>query len=145
MGEGKDILLATAYIVSSYIGSNTIDKDKISELIELVHGALRRAQNPDEEQPASELIPAVPIKKSITSDALISLEDGKPYKILKRHLMSNYGLTPEAYRAKWGLPFNYPMVAPNYSAVRSGLARAAGLGLAMEAPQAPPRKRRKAG
>jgi predicted transcriptional regulator len=94
---------------------------------------------PVEEEP---LTPAVPVRRSITPDFLISLEDGKRYKTLKRHL-AGLGLTPEAYRRKWGLADHYPMVAPNYSATRSALAKAAGLGRKPPAPEpAAPRRRR---
>jgi len=94
-----------------------------------VRDSLQRLTAPAEETPAKEeLKPAVPIKKSVTPDYIICLEDGKKLKMLKRHLMSSYGITPDEYRAKWGLPADYPMVAPNYAKARSDLAVKLGLG-----------------
>ena len=118
----------TADIVSAYISKNTVRAEELANLISTVHSALsgvgkgNGAAAPEEKRE-----PAVSIKKSITPDFLISLEDGKRYKALKRHLAGR-GLTPEQYRQKWGLPPDYPMVAPNYAAKRSELARSMGLG-----------------
>ena len=118
-----------ADIVSAYVSKNAISVADLSTLITNVHGALQAIQNGDT-TPASqpEQKPAVPIKKSVTPDYIISLEDGRRYKSLKRHLSTKYGLTPHGYRAKWGLPKDYPMVAPNYAATRSALAKISGLG-----------------
>src|SRR3954454_12431448 len=118
----------TTDLVSAYVSHNPLPASDLPSLIEAVHTALRqvgreKAEQPPEERPR----PAVPIRKSITPDRLISLEDGRPYQSLKRHLAAR-GLTPEAYRAKWGLPPSYPMVAPNYAQRRSDLAKARGLG-----------------
>ncbi len=116
-----------ADIVSAYVSNNSVTVADLPPLIGSVHAALQSVGNPARPQDAAKPIPAVPVRKSITPDFLISLEDGKQYKSLKRHLATR-GLTPEQYRAKWGLPADYPMVAPNYSAQRSELARSLGLG-----------------
>jgi predicted transcriptional regulator len=115
----------TAEIVSAYVSNNAVRPEELPSLISDVHAALQRAPNNDA-QPAP--APAVPIKKSITPDYLISLENGQKFRSLKRHLMNSYGLTPDEYRAKWGLPRDYPMVAPNYAKTRSELAKSLGLG-----------------
>jgi predicted transcriptional regulator len=115
-------------LVSAYVSHNPLPASDLPSLIEAVHTALRRMGSEKAEQPAeAPPRPAVPIRKSITPDRLISLEDGRPYQSLKRHLAAR-GLTPEAYRAKWGLPPSYPMVAPNYAQRRSDLAKARGFG-----------------
>src|SRR5215203_5574744 len=115
-------------LVSAYVSHNPLPASDLPSLIEAVHAALRQVGGETAEQPPeAPPRPAVPIRKSITPDHLISLEDGRPYQSLKRHLASR-GLTPEAYRAKWGLPPSYPMVAPNYAQRRSELAKARGLG-----------------
>ena len=118
----------TAEIVAAYVSNNNIRPDQLPELISEVHSALQRAPNGKAEAAAEPLTPAVPVKKSVRPDYIISLENGQKYKSLKRHLMNSYGLTPEQYRAKWGLPRDYPMVAPNYAKTRSELARRIGLG-----------------
>ena len=116
-----------ANIVSAYVTRNSVPVADLPALIGNVHTALRNVANPAMVQIVDKPTPVVPIKKSVTPDFLISLEDGKPYRSLKRHLAGR-GLTPEQYREKWGLPRDYPMVAPNYSAHRSELARNMGLG-----------------
>ena len=116
----------TVDIVSAYVANNSVTAHDLPTLIASTHAALTRLGAPAEPQPVK-LDPPVPIRKTVTPDHLISLEDGKPYKTLKRHLTGR-GLTPEEYRAKWGLPRNYPMVAANYAAQRSELAKSAGLG-----------------
>ena len=114
-------------IVAAYVQNNQVPVTELVTLIASVGAALNRLNEPPEEaKPA--LTPAVSPKKSIFPDYIISLEDGKQYKSLKRHLMSRHGLTPQEYRAKWGLPSDYPMVAPNYAAARSQLAKSLGLG-----------------
>lgn len=118
----------TADIVSAYVSNNTVAADQISALINQVHAALVRVSTGQGEPGGEPLRPAVPVKKSITADYLICLEDGKKFKSLKRHLRSQYDMTPEQYREKWGLPADYPMVAPNYAAARSELAKQMGLG-----------------
>ncbi|WP_143710278.1 MucR family transcriptional regulator [Parvibaculum lavamentivorans] len=117
----------TAEIVSAYVGHNTLSPDEIPGLINKVFAALAGA-NGIAPAPAEKLEPAVSIRKSVTPDHLICLEDGKKFKSLKRHLRTHYNLTPEQYREKWGLPRDYPMVAPNYAQARSRLAKKMGLG-----------------
>ena len=117
----------TADLVSAYVSHNALPPSDLPSLIDAVHAALTRASSGAVEQGPEAPRPPVPIKTSITSDYLISLEDGKPYRSLTRHL-AKHGLTPDAYRRKWGLPPTYPMVAPGYSKRRSELARALGLG-----------------
>lgn len=116
-----------AEIVSAFVSHNPIPTSELAGLIGNVHSALTNLAHGGA-QPAKEMVPAVPIKKSVQPDFLISLEDGKRYKSLKRHLRTSYGMTPEQYRAKWGLPPDYPMVAPNYARKRSELAKSMGLG-----------------
>jgi predicted transcriptional regulator len=115
-----------ADIVGAFVSNNSVTTAELPSLITHVHAALERLDKPAQPEP-EKLIPPVPIKKTITPDFLISLEDGKRYKSLRRHL-SGRGLAPEQYRQKWGLPHDYPMVSPNYSAQRSELARNLGLG-----------------
>src|SRR3954452_24925803 len=117
----------TADLVSAYVSHNSLPVADLPSLVDAVHTTLRQLSSETAEQVEPAPRPPVPIRKSITPDHLISLEDGKPYRSLTRHLAKR-GLTPEAYRAKWGLPPSYPMVAPNYSQRRSELAKALGLG-----------------
>ena len=122
-----DILALTAQIVSAHVGANSVSADLLPELIRDVHRAvasLGSATPPPAERPQ----PAVPIKKSVFPDFIICLEDGKKLKMLKRHLMSAYNMTPDQYRERWGLGPDYPMVAPNYAQHRSTLAKKIGLG-----------------
>ena len=128
----------TAEIVSAYISNNTIQRWDLAGVVEDVAAALAVLGKPPAPEP---LTPPVSIKKSVKPDFLISLEDGKRYKSLKRHLGAR-GLSPDEYRAKWGLPADYPMVAPNYAAARSVLAKNLGLGR-KPAPKAKPVKRKK--
>ena len=124
------IIEMAANIVSAYVGANALPVADLPDFIRQVHDALAGISRGDVAAPTVEpLTPAVSIRKSITPDHLISLEDGRPYRSLKRHLATKYGLTPQAYREKWGLPKDYPMVAPNYAAARSALAKTMGLGL----------------
>jgi len=118
----------TADIVSAYVSNNTVAAAEIPALINQVHGALLRVSSGQGEAPAEPLKPAVPVKRSITNDYIVCLEDGKKFKSLKRHLRTQYNMTPEQYREKWGLSPDYPMVAPNYAAARSQLAKQMGLG-----------------
>jgi predicted transcriptional regulator len=138
----------TADIVASYLAQNKVGTDQIPELIKTIYAALAGvASGADTASPEpAKLVPAVPIKKSVTPEFLISLEDGRKYKSLKRHLRTAYNLSPEEYRAKWGLPKDYPMVAPNYAASRSALAKSMGLGRggAQKAPVKPTRGRKPA-
>lgn len=127
-----DILRLTSMIVSAYISNNTVPATQIAALIEAVQTSLRRlkAGEMSAEETNDLKKPAVPIKKSITPDFLICLEDGRKLKMLKRHLRTTYDMSPEEYRAKWGLPSDYPMVAPNYAKLRSEFAKNSGLGRA---------------
>jgi predicted transcriptional regulator len=134
-----------ADIVSAYLANNSIPQSEIPALISSVHGALIAVATGKVEEPAVELKSAISIKKSVTPDAIICLEDGKSFKSLKRHLMTKYGMTPADYRAKWGLPSDYPMVAPNYAASRSELARSMGLGRKPATPVAVPAPKAKRG
>jgi predicted transcriptional regulator len=118
----------TANIVSAYVSNNTVPSAEIPNLIGQVHLALKRVSGGQVTTAADPLKPAVPVKRSITSDYIVCLEDGKKFKSLKRHLRTQYNMTPEQYREKWGLPPDYPMVAPNYAAARSQLAKQMGLG-----------------
>ena len=126
-GESSYIQL-TANIVSAYVSNNTVPSAEIPNLIGQIHSALLRVSGGQAPSPAEPLKPAVPLKRSITSDYLICLEDGKKFKSLKRHLRTQYKMTPEQYREKWGLPPDYPMVAPTYAEARSSLAKKIGLG-----------------
>jgi predicted transcriptional regulator len=117
----------TAEIVSAFAANNSVSAEHMPELIKAVHGALS-GLGEVQEAPLEPLVPAVPIKKSITPDAIICLEDGRKLKMLKRHLRTSYDMSPEEYRARWGLASDYPMVAPNYAAERSSLAKKIGLG-----------------
>ena len=123
-----DLTSLTADIVSAYVAHNAISGEKLPDFIGSVYGALSRASTQGIEPPKEELKPAVSIKKSVTPDYIICLEDGKKFKSLKRHLRSQYDMSPEEYREKWGLPHDYPMVAPSYAAARSDLAKNMGLG-----------------
>ena len=118
----------TADIVSAYVSNNSVSAGEIPSLISQVHSALMRVSVGQNDAQPEPLKPAVSVKKSITPDHLVCLEDGKKFKSLKRHLRTQYNMTPEAYREKWGLPPDYPMVAPNYAAARSQLAKQMGLG-----------------
>ena len=123
----KNQIELTADIVSSYVAHNSVPASELSALIHNIHQSLAQLGHPiiqDNKQQE----PAISVRKSVTPDYIICLEDGKKFKSLKRHLNTHYNMTPSEYRAKWGLPSDYPMVAPNYSAARSNLANAMGLG-----------------
>lgn len=122
-GDEADVIGLTAEIVASYAASNTLAPDALLELITTVNQALKGLSAPSATTAAPTLVPAVPVKKSVTADYIVCLEDGLKFKSLRRHLRAAFGLTPDQYRAKWGLPDSYPMVAPNYSAARSSLAK----------------------
>ena len=123
---GQNLLDLTARIVSAHVANNTVDVGSLSDLITTVYRSLSSAGAVAE--PVAAQSPAVPIKKSVFSDYIVCLEDGKKLKMLKRHLKTSYNMTPDDYRAKWGLPGDYPMVAPSYAAKRSALAKSIGLG-----------------
>jgi len=125
---GGNFIELTADIVSAYVSNNTVPASDIPNLINQVHAALARVSGGHSEAPPEPLKPAISIKKSITPDYIVCLEDGKKFKSLKRHLRTQYNITPEQYREKWGLPPDYPMVAPNYAQARSQLAKQMGLG-----------------
>ncbi|SHL62891.1 MucR family transcriptional regulator [Roseibium suaedae] len=118
----------TADIVSAYVSNNTVASSDLPNLINEVYGALQRTSGTVVEPEPEPLKPAVPVKKSVMPDYIICLEDGKKFKSLKRHLRTHYDMTPEEYREKWDLGPDYPMVAPNYAAARSELAKKMGLG-----------------
>lgn len=124
----SDVTEFTAQIVSAYVSNNTIVAENLPGFITSVHESLVAAENGVMEPKKVELIPAVPIKKSVTPEYIICLEDGKKFRSLKRHLRTHYNLSPDEYRQKWGLPTDYPMVSPMYAASRSELAKNMGLG-----------------
>ncbi|KPH82511.1 MucR family transcriptional regulator [Bosea vaviloviae] len=127
--DGSDFIELTADIVSAYVSNNSVPASDLPALIADVHAALGRVvDGVAPAVPAEAPKPAIPVKKSITADYLICLEDGKKFKSLKRHLRTQYNMSPEQYREKWGLPPDYPMVAPNYAEARSQLAKKMGLG-----------------
>jgi len=123
-----ELVNLTSGIVSAYVGNNAVTSGDVPGLIQTVHRALHEAYTTGGEEEAPTLKPAVSVRKSITPDYLICLDDGLKFKTLKRHLRTSYNLTPEEYRERWGLPWDYPMVAPNYAAKRSKLAKEIGLG-----------------
>lgn len=123
----EELLRMTADVVAAYVSNNALPTQQLAEIISTVYASLR-SLDADSDAKNEPLKPAVAIRKSITPEYLICLEDGKKLKMLKRHLRSTYGMTPDDYRAKWGLPADYPMVAPNYAAQRSAFAKKIGLG-----------------
>jgi MucR family transcriptional regulator, transcriptional regulator of exopolysaccharide biosynthesis len=125
---GGTFIKLTAEIVSAYVSNNSVPSVDLPALIGQVHSALSRVSSGQVENSLEPPKPAISVKKSITPDHIVCLEDGKKFKSLKRHLRTQYSMTPEQYREKWGLPPDYPMVAPNYAAARSHLAKQMGLG-----------------
>ena len=125
---GGGYIELTADIVSAYVSNNSVSAGEIPNLINQIHSALLRVSGGQSDTQPEPLKPAVSLKKSITADYLICLEDGKKFKSLKRHLRTQYNMTPEQYREKWSLAPDYPMVAPSYAAARSQLAKQMGLG-----------------
>jgi predicted transcriptional regulator len=135
-GSSETVLRLTAQIVSAHVEHNAVQADALPGLIERVYQTLRGVgQAPVE---AEKPVPSVPIKQSVKPDFIVCLEDGKKLKMLKRHLMTSYKMTPAQYRTRWGLPSDYPMVAPNYAKVRSSLAKKIGLGRKAASPPARP-------
>ena len=124
----EELLRMTTDVVAAYVSNNTLPTAQLSEIIGAVFQSLKALEGQGSEVKLEPLKPAVPIRKSITPDFLICLEDGKKLKMLKRHLRSTYNMTPDGYRQKWGLPADYPMVAPNYAEQRSAFAKKIGLG-----------------
>ena len=127
-GESSSFIELTANIVSAYVSNNPVPTADIPALIGQIHSALQRVSGGQAAAPAEPQKPAVPVKRSINPDHIVCLEDGLKFKSLKRHLRTRYNMTPDQYREKWALPPDYPMVAPNYAAARSQLARQMGLG-----------------
>ena len=143
-GSKDAIMKLMAEVVSAYVSNNLVPASELPSLINQIYQSFDLLRSDHSTQAEMEpLKPAVPIRKSVTPDFIICLEDGKKFKSLKRHLGVHFGLTPDAYRAKWGLPADYPMVAPNYAASRSLLAKSIGLGR-KAAPVKAPAKGRKA-
>ena len=133
--DKAELLSLTSEIVSSHVTNNAISMADLPDLIQSVFAKLSDLAEGQIAE-VEELVPAIPIKKSVTADYIICLEDGKKLKMLKRHLMTAYGMTPEDYRAKWGLKADYPMVAPNYARKRQELAKKIGLGRKPKTPRA---------
>jgi predicted transcriptional regulator len=128
MDDKSEIIEMTADIVAAYVGANSVAATDLPALIQSVHRALTGVATGGEVAEAAPREPAVPIKKSITPEYLVCLEDGRKFKSLKRHLRTKYNMSPEEYRAKWSLAKDYPMVAPSYAKARSELAKQMGLG-----------------
>jgi predicted transcriptional regulator len=124
----EELLRMTADVVAAYVSNNTLPTTQLGEVINAVYSSLRSLEGHAVEPQPEPLKPAVPIRKSVTPDYLVCLEDGKKLKMLKRHLRSTYNMTPDEYRVKWGLAPDYPMVAPNYAEQRSEFAKKIGLG-----------------
>ncbi len=127
----------SADIVSAYVSNNSVPASDLPSLLATVYAALTKTANGQQEEPAAELVPAVSVRKSVTPDYIFCLDDGKKFKSLKRHLRTTYDMSPEQYRAKWNLPADYPMVAPNYAKARSELAKTIGLGQQRKKSKAP--------
>ena len=140
MSESNNHVELAAEIVSAYVSNNSVPASELPMLLSDVHAAIVRVASGSQPIVVEAAKPAVPPKKSITSDYIVCLEDGRKFKSLKRHLRTQYNLSPEEYREKWGLPADYPMVAPNYAAQRSEFAKKIGLGRT-----APPTKGRRRG
>ena len=128
MDDKSELLEMTADIVSAYVGNNSVAANDLPALIANIHAALSTVSTGVVEVEPEPKEPAVPVRKSISPDFLICLEDGRKFKSLKRHLRTKYDMSPEEYRSKWNLPKDYPMVAPNYAKARSDLAKQMGLG-----------------
>ena len=128
MEDKSEIIEMTADIVAAYVGANSVTAADLPSLIQSVHRALAGVASGIDVAEAAPREPAVPVKKSITPEYLVCLEDGRKFKSLKRHLRTKYNMSPEDYRSKWGLPKDYPMVAPSYAKARSELAKQMGLG-----------------
>ena len=132
-GSGPPELVdITATIVAAYVSNNSISSSELPALIAETHAALSRAAGRAAPLEREESKPKIAVKKSVMPDHIVCLEDGKKFKSLKRHLRTHYNLSPEEYREKWGLPHDYPMVAPNYARARSDLAKKMGLGTRRE-------------
>jgi predicted transcriptional regulator len=130
--QSGDLMAYTVEIVASYVRNNTVAAEDLPRLIQTTHQALSRVTGEPAPPEREDAKPAIAVKRSVTSDYIVCLEDGKKFKSLKRHLRTHYNLSPEQYREKWSLPHDYPMVAPNYAAARSDLAKKMGLGTRRE-------------
>jgi MucR family transcriptional regulator, transcriptional regulator of exopolysaccharide biosynthesis len=139
MNDSTNHVELAAEIVSAYVSNNSVPSSELPTLLSDVHAAIVRVASGTQQVVVEAAKPAVPPKKSITSEYIICLEDGRKFKSLKRHLRTKYNMSPEEYRSKWGLPKDYPMVAPNYAKARSDLAKQMGLGQGGR--QAPRKKR----
>ena len=128
IGRTDELLKLVSDIVAAYVSNNTVAANELPNVIKSIHSTLGALSGAPSSDSLTSQKPAVPVKKSVTNEYIVCLEDGKKLKMLKRYLRSNYNLTPEEYRAKWGLPADYPMVAPNYAAQRSEFAKKIGLG-----------------
>ena len=126
--HNTDFVAMASEIVSAYVANQSVSSGDLASLIRDVHTALQQAAHGRSQPEPEPQQPAVPVKKSVRPDAIVCLEDGKGFKSLKRHLRTDHNLSPEEYRTKWGLPRDYPMVAPNYAKSRSELAKSMGLG-----------------
>ncbi len=126
--NGNELLRMTAKIVASYVSNNSLTADQVPEIVRTVSTVLKQIEQGENGLDKAAGKPAVPIRRSVTPDYIICLEDGRKLKMLKRHLRTTFGLTPDEYRARWGLPSDYPMVAPNYAKRRSEFAKKIGLG-----------------
>ncbi|MDQ3560070.1 MAG: MucR family transcriptional regulator [Pseudomonadota bacterium] len=135
--DHDELVQLTADIVSAYVSNNKVGSDELGKIIEDVHSALQRAPGAQATPEPEPREPAVSIRRSVTPDHIVCLEDGKKFKSLKRHLQGEHGLSPDEYRSKWGLARDYPMVAPNYARARSDLAKSMGLGRKAGAVMAP--------
>ena len=133
-GKSTDLLGMVTQIVSAHLSNNSVAISDVAKLIECVHSSLSSVENGTNEPPRPD--PAVAPNKSVTNDYIVCLEDGTKHKMLKRHLMSAFGMTPDQYRQRWGLAKDYPMVAPNYARQRSRLAKEIGLGTRARRPRA---------
>lgn len=141
--DRDQITSLAADIVSAYVSNNPVPVSELPKLIADIHTSLLSLTTGQDQAEPEQLTPAVPVKKSVQDDYIICLEDGKKFKSLKRHLGVHYGLTPDEYRQKWGLPATYPMVAPSYAAARSALAKTMGLGRKRSEPTPIAKRRRK--
>ena len=143
MEEKSNLTEMVVEIISAFVSNNSVPPTELPTLIGNVHKALSALGSASEAKTTEPLTPAVPIKKSVGTDYIICLEDGRKFKSLKRHLRSKYGMTPEDYRTKWNLPKDYPMVAPSYAEARSNLAKQMGLGQGGRKATAPAKRGRK--
>lgn len=135
MDDRSEVIEMTADIVSAFVSNNSVPAGELPALIQSVHRALSGVSTTPEVVESAPREPAVPVKKSVNPDFIVCLEDGRKFKSLKRHLRTKYNMSPEEYRSKWGLPKDYPMVAPNYAKARSDLAKQMGLGQGGRAPR----------